>query len=159
MVLYQGSLEPVVLAIDEDYDTLLQDFHHIFVNPKIKERMKRENTRMGLMEIVWWKKWGGGALPPYDSLVTCGNIIAMLRHLKSKNGMDYISIHWLWSRLDKEEVFPIWVSKQFCAGVHFSPTHHYEAQQPNQELHIKGERPVIAIYGLPKAEVHPKRDE
>lgn len=93
MVFYQGTLEPVVLAIGEDYDTLLQDFHHIFANQKIKEKMKRENTRMGLMEIVWWKKWGGGALPLYDSLVTCGNTIAMLRHLKSKNGMDYISIH------------------------------------------------------------------
>ncbi|CAD6582975.1 MAG: hypothetical protein ASARMPRED_001118 [Alectoria sarmentosa] len=85
VMIFCGFFEPVVLAIDEDHDTLLSDLQRIF------------NVRTREMRVVWGDGWGGGSmgrdLAMMGSVVQPGNITAMLRLLKSKNGADYIHVN------------------------------------------------------------------
>lgn len=87
--------EPVVLAIDEDYETLFDDFHRIFVEPQVTESgskpNKRTEGRMTKMKVVWGRAEKEFVIDPgWGSVMKTGNITAMLRLLKSRNGKDYI---------------------------------------------------------------------
>ncbi len=96
MVRCRGTFEPVVIAIGEDYDTLLDDFDYIF------RQIVPSSKSLGLkkMTVVWengWKEnWNSVGSDYVDrewhSAVTTGNITAMLRLLKSQSGMNYIKI-------------------------------------------------------------------
>ena len=93
-----GTCHPVVLAIDEDYEALLNDFNQMFVEPTSpfvpKPLVKKCMTQM---KVVWGK---AGAQDYWVEQHTwgfnmkSGNIIAMLRLLKSRNGLDYIAVDW-----------------------------------------------------------------
>lgn len=81
-----GTRKPIVLAIDEDYDTLLRDLQGIF-------------PKSGLTSMkASWEDCRGGADAPrplaylHDSQVDEENITAMLRLLKPMNGMGYICV-------------------------------------------------------------------
>ncbi|CAD6594140.1 MAG: hypothetical protein ASARMPREDX12_008302 [Alectoria sarmentosa] len=96
MVRYGSTFEPVVIAIDEDYDTLLDDFNYIF------RQIFHSSRSLGLkkMKVVWengwkerWNSIGSRELDrKWDSTVETSNITAMLRLLKSQSGMSYIKI-------------------------------------------------------------------
>lgn len=78
--------EPVVLAIDEDYETLLHDFPTMFLGPGRQRSIQ--------MRAIWETADGKGALSHYywTAIMNTGNITAMLRLLKSRNGKDYIDV-------------------------------------------------------------------
>ena len=96
MVRSGSTFEPIVIAIDEDYDTLLDDFDYIF------RQIFSSSRSLGLkkMKVVWengWKKaWNSIGSHEVDrkwhSTVEASNITAMLRLLKSQSGMSYIEI-------------------------------------------------------------------
>ena len=83
---YHNISEPVVLAIDEDYEMLLHDFQTIFIGPG--------RNRLIQMRAIRETADGKGALSHYDwkAIMNTGNITAMLRLLKSRNGKDYIEV-------------------------------------------------------------------
>lgn len=87
--------EPVVLAIDEDYEKLFDDFHRIFGKPRVTEsasKPKRSTDgRETQMKVVWGRAEKEFVIDPgWGSVMKTGNITAMLRLLKSRNGKDYI---------------------------------------------------------------------
>lgn len=96
MVRCRGTFEPVVVAIGEDYDTLLDDFDYIF------RQILPSPRPLGLkkMKVVWENGWMKSWMSidssyvdrKWHSAVNTGNITAMLRLLKSQNGMSYIEI-------------------------------------------------------------------
>ena len=80
MIRYHGTTQPIVLAIDEEYETLFDDFEDIFDNSVM---------RVQEMSVIWGKDW---ILQFEESRVTKSSITAMLRLLKSRNGKDYIVV-------------------------------------------------------------------
>lgn len=89
--------EPVVLAIDEDYETLFDDFQRIFVEPPVTENANKQKKptgrRMTQMKVAWGRAEKEFVIDPgWGSTMKTGNITAMLRLLKSRNGKDYIRI-------------------------------------------------------------------
>ena len=99
MVQYRNSWGPVVIAIDEDYDTLLDDFHHMFVEPKMTETANMPKRPMNRAMPSMTVQWEKGYLDAWvlsnrqkSSVVHTGNIIALLRLLKSQSGMNFITI-------------------------------------------------------------------
>ena len=86
MVKYGSISEAVVLAIDEDYETLFDDIHTILLGSG-----RRSMTRMR----AFWGTPGGKADwwgYEWQAVMNTGNITAMLRLLKSRNGVDYIQV-------------------------------------------------------------------
>lgn len=83
---FHSISEPVVLAIDEDYETLMHDFQTMFLGPG--------RYRLIEMRPIWETADGKGPLSRYywTASMNTGNIIAMLRLLKSRNGKDYIGL-------------------------------------------------------------------
>ena len=90
----------VVLAIDEDYETLRNDFNQMSVEPTSpfvpKPLVKKCMTQIKVV-------WGTAGAQDYwveqhtwGSDMKSGNIIAMLRLMKSRNGMDCIAVDWLY---------------------------------------------------------------
>ena len=79
-VKYHNISEPVVLAIDEDYETLLDDFQTILFG----------SAKMNLprMRAIW----GTQGVCDWEPVMTTGNMTAILRLLKSRNGKDYIEV-------------------------------------------------------------------
>ncbi len=76
-----GSFEPVVIAIDENYDDLFHDIQHTLDRPHTK------------MEVHWEKNWGKWMKDDgQTSEVNNSNIGAILRLLKSRNGLGCICI-------------------------------------------------------------------
>ena len=63
MVHYHNNWGPVVLAIEEDYDTLLDDLHHMFVEPMMTETANMPETELEIymppMTIQWEKGYIG----------------------------------------------------------------------------------------------------
>ena len=92
----RDSWEPIVLAIDEDYDTLFDDFHTIFGEPREIAAMSKKpvQRRLTRMRITWGKVGAQGSWPDHHpgSYVKADNLVAMLRLLKSRNGNDYIMV-------------------------------------------------------------------
>lgn len=89
--------EPVVLAIDEDYQTLFKDIYRIFYDPQGNESASKPKRpteeRKTEMRVVWGRAEKEFAIDPgWGFIITKGNITAMLRLLKSRNGRDYIRI-------------------------------------------------------------------
>ena len=97
MVRCRGTFEPIVVAIDEDYDTLLADFSLIFgrlLSPT------GQSLRLEKMKVVWeegWKK----SWQSYDSEYGCrkwhsevraGNLVAMLRLMKKQGDRSYVEV-------------------------------------------------------------------
>ena len=99
MVRSRGSTcHPVVLAIDEDYETLRNDFFQMLVeptspfvpNPLVKKCMTQ-------MEVVWGKAgaqdyWVEQHI--WGFTLKSSNITAMLQLKKSRNGSDNIAVDW-----------------------------------------------------------------
>ena len=92
-----NTLTPVVLAMDEDYDGLLNDFVHMF---PIEKRPTHGYTKgpwagpKGCMRAAW-KEFGERAstdLQSYSDL-NKSNITVILRLLKSRNCVDYIQVY------------------------------------------------------------------
>ena len=95
MVFCCGTREPVVLAIDEHYDSLLHDIQHIFVKAGTAENEKviKNAKKMTHMTVSWGI--GGTTGKPYHDPsfeVNRNNITAMLRLLKSRNGVDFLEV-------------------------------------------------------------------
>jgi len=82
MVLCNGLRGPVVVAIDEDISTLISDIQRLFHN-------RLSNTRVTELRIDWCGAPGSGF--GSGSHLNNGNATAMLRLLKSRNGVDSIS--------------------------------------------------------------------
>ena len=98
LVRCRETFAPIVVAIDDDYDTLLNDFDYIFC--QILRRMDRP-LKLHSMRVVWengWKEsWSSVGSDKFNrewhSTVKADNLLAMLRLLKSKNDMSYIEVH------------------------------------------------------------------
>lgn len=82
MIMSNSLRAPVVVAIDEDISTLISDIQRMFHN--------RLNTKkITELRIEWC---GSGASRDFGSgfHLSSGNATAMLRFLKSRNGVDTI---------------------------------------------------------------------
>ena len=96
MVRCHGTFEPIVVAIDEDYDILLADFDGIFSYIFSREK----SLRLNKMKVVWekgwkesWNSYGSNYVDrQWHSTVKPGNLTAMLRLLKSQSDRSYIEI-------------------------------------------------------------------
>ncbi len=94
MVHCRSTFEPVLVAIDEDYDELLRDLDSVF------GQIVGNGKSLGLskMKVVWergWKKnwWSEDrSEKEFQSTVTTGNMTAILRLLKAQSDMSYIEI-------------------------------------------------------------------
>lgn len=86
---YYSTYKPPVLVIDEDYGTLLRDLLNMFDDASMARGVEARR-----MSVVWEKSHEEPSLlfPIADSEVTEDNITAMLRLLKSKNGIDQIHL-------------------------------------------------------------------
>lgn len=99
MVRCRGKFEPIVIGIDEDYDTLLAEFDYIFSQMFGSSR----SLELNRMTVVWEKGWKESCYSigsreidrEWHSTVRTGSITAMLRLLKAESGgggMSYIDI-------------------------------------------------------------------
>ena len=80
--LYTMIWKPVVLAIDEDYDTLLSDLGSIFV----------ADSKLTRMKVCWEAPRGQSSSWPQEADMNKETIPAMLRLLKSLNGKNHIEV-------------------------------------------------------------------
>ncbi len=82
---YSPDIMPVVVAIDENYADFLRDNQH----------MLGSTTKRTAMKVHWEKKcWGGWVKKDHEtaSEVNDSNITAILRLLKSRNGVGCIRL-------------------------------------------------------------------
>lgn len=80
MFLCNNMRAPLVVAIDENFNTLLADVQRMLGGSLIYS-----TTRIKELRISWGGRDFGSSF-----LLTSGNIEAMLRLLKSRNGQDMI---------------------------------------------------------------------
>lgn len=82
LVEYNGIHKPMVLAIDEDPEPLFQDIRHLF---DAKDDPKKNKE----MKVTWGH--GSPKHGPGESKLDSRNITALLRLVKSRNGVDLIA--------------------------------------------------------------------
>ncbi len=80
LIMCNNMKEPLVVAIDEDFNTLLGDVQRMFCISLIYSTTRIKELKIGL------GTWEFGGNPSLNS----GNIVAMLRLLKSRNGKDML---------------------------------------------------------------------
>lgn len=79
---HYGTKKVIVVAVDEDWDTLLKDIQRIF-----STRLSNLSNRIKELRVVLP---GVGSFGANGDILQDGNMTAMLRYLKSRNGADMV---------------------------------------------------------------------
>ena len=87
MVEYNGKFQPMIITMNEEREPLFQDIRHLLA--KKDEEYDPEKKDMPKMKVVWGH--GRPKNSPEEIELENSNIIAMLRLVRSRNGVDYIA--------------------------------------------------------------------
>lgn len=96
MVRCRGTFEPIIVAIDEDYDTLFHDLDRIFGQLFSIEKSLRLSEMRVMWEEGWKKSWSSYdsdyADRKWHSDVKAGNLMATLRLMKEQGDRSYVDV-------------------------------------------------------------------
>lgn len=91
MVEWNGHHMPMVLAIDEECETLFDDIQNVYAKTNDAKERKRKNddSKKKHMKVVWGQGFYKDVTE--ESVLDDSNMVATLRLLKSRNGADLIA--------------------------------------------------------------------
>ena len=84
MVEWDGKFRPMILTMDEHCETLFQDIRQL-----LADKDEKFNPKKKQLKVVWGH--GRPINSPEQIKLEDSNIIAILRLMKSRNGVDYVA--------------------------------------------------------------------